>query len=737
MNPVSALREARRIVRPTLDEVVKASPSQNLGYSIQDGGGALRAIYDYDFDPTAAILQGYRVSAFAFACINRIATGASSVPWIVMKRRGKVWEPDEGHDLEQLLEYPTDNVLSRKQLMYYVIAWLLATGNGLMKIVRTDPSGRKKPAELWPLASRNVGVVPHNVDWIKEYEYTENGVKTRIGADEIIHAQIPDPSDPLWGSGPMQAAWSAIRVDVAAGNWRADAYARGGVPPGAFSDPKLQTPKQFTDGKERLRAAWRDSASNAVPMLLGGDTKWVSFGISAADLQDLEGRQWNAYQIATAFGLLPAEFDPSAATYDNLETALMWRFNGPISQCLDIVEDQLNMVLVPKNERKDTWIHYDFSSVKALQLMIAKKLDAVAKAIDNGMTPNDAWRLVDIPIETTDEGSIRLIRAGLVPLVEASAGTGGAAAEAGIAPSAGRAMVPAEPGAEAMPPATQLNGAQVEAAAGIVRSVAAGEIPRDSGQALLENLFGMTPQQASRMIGSAGTGTKLKANAVPEEKPPVLAPGKPPMKQIGPGPRAQAMAKMVDDIAKAYDPDQLRDERGRWASDGGSSPAAPDVERNSQMAALRKATDPVLKAIAVLGAPSPTGREEVAYVAKYGQRFESAPLPDDVAKGAFGECYRNASILVAMRENLRYAEGIATVKGMDGLSFLHAWAVDSKGRVVDPTWDHPEDNQYFGVVYDREKYLAHIQKAKYYGVLGGDFKTAQKAMNTGGAKLRA
>jgi len=49
-----------------------------------------------------------------------------------------------------------------------------------------------------------------------------------------------------------------------------------------------------------------------------------------------------------------------------------------------------------------------------------------------------------------------------------------------------------------------LNGAQVSAATGIIKSVEAGELPRDSGVAQLKILFNLTAAQAEEMMGSAG-----------------------------------------------------------------------------------------------------------------------------------------------------------------------------------------------------------------------------------------
>lgn len=59
--------------------------------------------------------------------------------------------------------------------------------------------------------------------------------------------------------------------------------------------------------------------------------------------------------------------------------------------------------------------------------------------------------------------------------------------------------VVAEPGA-----GVTLNGAQVVAATGIVKSVELGELPRDSGIGQLKILFNLTEEQAEEMMGSAG-----------------------------------------------------------------------------------------------------------------------------------------------------------------------------------------------------------------------------------------
>jgi hypothetical protein len=94
------------------------------------------------------------------------------------------------------------------------------------------------------------------------------------------------------------------------------------------------------------------------------------------------------------------------------------------------------------------------------------------------------------------------------------------AATATIPPEGAVPAVPgAEPGAAPVPtdvpPPLNLNGAQIQAAVDIVRAVSAGELPKDSGISLLENLFGLSHVQAVQMVGTAGDETKPPAALEP------------------------------------------------------------------------------------------------------------------------------------------------------------------------------------------------------------------------------
>lgn len=63
--------------------------------------------------------------------------------------------------------------------------------------------------------------------------------------------------------------------------------------------------------------------------------------------------------------------------------------------------------------------------------------------------------------------------------------------------------------------ASQLNGAQIAAAKDIVVGVANGELPRETGLAMLKRFFGLDDAGAESIMGPAGTSTPTTPNPRP------------------------------------------------------------------------------------------------------------------------------------------------------------------------------------------------------------------------------
>lgn len=74
------------------------------------------------------------------------------------------------------------------------------------------------------------------------------------------------------------------------------------------------------------------------------------------------------------------------------------------------------------------------------------------------------------------------------------------------------------------------------------------------------------------------------------------------------------------------------------------------------------------------------------FVRIHGQDYVPVPRPANVWAGKPRCCFANAFQLATSRPELRYVEGFGTLWGSDTWLHRHAWCVDEKDRVVDPTW---------------------------------------------------
>lgn len=137
---------------------------------------------------------------------------------------------------------------------------------------------------------------------------------------------------------------------------------------------------------------------------------------------------------------------------------------------------------------------------------VGEELDAAEEALSALTLDPEQAKIVAAVIESLREARGYL---GLAPMVEAEVEihddmeesdveepTDTAAPEESVAAAATSAGVPAS--------AVALNGAQVQAAQGIIASVAKGELPRDTAVQMLVQFFNMAPDAADTLMGSVG-----------------------------------------------------------------------------------------------------------------------------------------------------------------------------------------------------------------------------------------
>ena len=124
--------------------------------------------------------------------------------------------------------------------------------------------------------------------------------------------------------------------------------------------------------------------------------------------------------------------------------------------------------------------------------------------------------------------------------------------------------------------------------------------------------------------------------------------------------------------------------------------------------------------IAFRAASFPNGNPDLLYqgtedlVLKHGSTWTGTERPADVDQGEMKMCFANAFWLAdASSGELCYVEGYSITV----IPMLHAWCVDRKRRVVDPTWKDDPDREYLGLPLDQSWLRRYVFKQEVYGVL--------------------
>lgn len=105
-----------------------------------------------------------------------------------------------------------------------------------------------------------------------------------------------------------------------------------------------------------------------------------------------------------------------------------------------------------------------------------------------------------------------------------------------------------------------------------------------------------------------------------------------------------------------------------------------------------------------------------SFCLRHGTLRTSSPLPKGIERGIAKQCFQNAGRLaLAHPEKLTYCEGWAQMPSHRGLTTYHAWCLDRKGNVVDPTWAHKRGHEYLGVPIKMSALRKQIIATKEWG----------------------
>lgn len=471
----------------------------------------------------AAVLATFRKNPRIFSVADRVAEGVATPEW----RAYRVTGPDVLRDFRSMDEYQRREI--KRDLKEVTNSQTLALWNRSTpdmtahQIRRTIQLHMDLAGESYSLLELNgLGVpgfiYPLNPVWVtppdgrtfpgQQKLYTVNGggiTNKMFPADRIFAIRKVDPNDPYGrGVGIGTALANEIDIDEYGAQTAAAKFFNGGMPDWfikleGLGEAELKVYKaKFQEQFRGHKKAGQVNFTNAKGL------EAVKLDQSFVDLDLVELRKFAAEVIRESFGVPPEVMGNvensnratiSAAYYLFATLCLVPR--------LRTIEDAINQRLVPLMGEDGIMITYDSpvpddaESEREVKLALPKiftvdelRAEGGEEPLDEGKGGDELYSDIDItetePMDEVDDDES-----------ETEAET-----ETETEPS----PTPTETTNEAAPAASQLslNGAQVTAAKEVVLDVAYGRLPRETGIAMLQSFFGLTPEQAEAIMGTVG-----------------------------------------------------------------------------------------------------------------------------------------------------------------------------------------------------------------------------------------
>jgi phage portal protein BeeE len=419
----------RRLERGSLFGARNAAPTRGSQYDarrIPAGSGAIEGFpYSPSWDSDRAVREGLKVCATLATCLGRIAERAASVPWYE-------WEEKRSGSPKRLdpvawLEYPRqDGKVSRAGLMEEAHLHSSLNGNCLIGVLWEGGVRRIRPREIQVENPQGCRPVPDRLRYISAYEWDDRTAfgPMRWDADDIVHViGRRDPANRYWGWSIVEALAYTIDADVEARRLNLRQFRRGGTPSTIIVDQTIKDDDERAEVEESLnRSAQKRYGAFLV---LGGqqDVKPQN-SLTSRQLGLVEAMAFHRSEIAVACDLLPAMFDPQAATYDNMAQAIRHEWRVAVLRNARF-SDAFTTKLIPREMRGTRWYAPWYGDVEELQ-DLRRKIDDTAELVQKcRVAVNDAIEATGLPVRKQPGGDVALVEANLIPAPDAALSLGG------------------------------------------------------------------------------------------------------------------------------------------------------------------------------------------------------------------------------------------------------------------------------------------------------------------------
>jgi len=314
-----------------------------------------------------------------WACVNLLVETVSSLPLMVYQTDAQGNRTIMEDRLYTVLHDSPNRRQTCQEFWEQMLLNFFLRGNASARIVR---DGAGDVVSLWPLSADQVEVVKAD-DGSIIYKYYINTETVIFLESDILH--IKGPGNGIVGMSRLDYMRSSVGLAISAQNHTTSIYRKNARRPGILMSSEVLNPEQ----RVALKNNFGDivSGSEKELYILEAQFKFDALGMSPADIQLLETRQFAVQDLARWFGV------PSVLINDTGETTAL---GSSVSQIIDgfhrltlrpqlerIEQALMKRVLSSRQRAKGAIIEFNLDAL--LRASLKDRMDIYAKGVQNGI----------------------------------------------------------------------------------------------------------------------------------------------------------------------------------------------------------------------------------------------------------------------------------------------------------------------------------------------------------------
>ena len=371
-------------------------------------------------DPNAeSFLSIYETVSTVNRAVEVKSDKVAELPIVIEQKQGDEWI--DVSDRPDLILFKKYNTLQTSfDFWQSTIGYLETLGETFWILNR---NGGGFVTEMYPIPPPFIDIIADNEFKVKHYDFTKDGKVLHIQPEDMFFIKYWNPSDPIRGLSPMNAAMNDIILDLYAQTSSKRTFEKGVTPSGILSTKEEMGEGEWNRMQKYVRDTYSGPDKYGKIMFLTGGLSWQQMALDNTKMQFMDQRLYTQSKIREVYGVPPIFFmdfrDASVLSNADVQYRLLWETIKPMLVKIQQLMTEFFLPMV--TNLPDLRFRFELKGVSALQPDLTALGTRFATGFDKGaVSPNEIRvNVLGLKADNNPAMDLKYVPAGLIPIDDA------------------------------------------------------------------------------------------------------------------------------------------------------------------------------------------------------------------------------------------------------------------------------------------------------------------------------